>query len=117
MMRTKPFPFRFYKTESDKEPVREWLLSLPKIDRKIIGDDLKTVQFGWPIGMPLVSKIEPDLWEVRSKLKNRIARVFFTIHENQIIILLHGFFKKGQKLAMKDKNLAKQRLANLRGAL
>ena len=78
---------------------------------------MKTVQFGWPLGMPLVGKIEPDLWEVRSKLKNRIARILFTIHESHIIVLLHGFIKKDRKLALKDKKLAKQRLTKLKGAL
>jgi len=117
MKQAQPLQIRFYRTESGKEPVREWLRSLPKAERKIIGDDMKTVQFGWPLGMPLVGKIEPDLWEVRSKLKNRTARVLFTIHESQIIILLHGFFKKSQKLPLKDKNLAKQRLAKLRGTI
>jgi hypothetical protein len=36
----------FYKTEMGKEPVREWLKSLPREDRKTIGEDVKTVQFG-----------------------------------------------------------------------
>jgi hypothetical protein len=36
----------FYKTEHGNEPVREWLKSLPQEDRKTIGEDVKTVQFG-----------------------------------------------------------------------
>ena len=59
---------------------------------KIIGTDLKTVQFGWPLGMPLIRKLDTSLWEVRSKLPNRIARVFFTVAGNKMI-LLHGFIK------------------------
>ena len=42
----------FYRTESGNEPVREWLLALSDKDRKIIGDDLQTLEFGWPIGVP-----------------------------------------------------------------
>lgn len=38
---------RFYRTEVGAEPVREWLKALPAADRKIIGEDIKTVQFGW----------------------------------------------------------------------
>ena len=116
-MQDYPLQVRFYKTDSGSEPVRRWLKRLPKEERKIVGDDIKTVQFGWPLGMPLVGKIEPDLWEVRSKLKNKIARVLFTIHENQVILLLHGFVKKDQKLPLKDKNLAKERLSKLKGSL
>lgn len=55
----------FYKSDSGKEPVRDWLKKLDKEDRKVIGEEIKTVQFGWPLGMPLVRKIETGLWEVR----------------------------------------------------
>jgi hypothetical protein len=44
----------FYRTEAGGEPVREWLKSLPsREDRKRIGEDVKTIEFGWPMGMPL----------------------------------------------------------------
>ncbi len=102
---------KFFKSESGNEPVKEWLLALDKEDRKIIGSDIQTVEFGFPIGMPLVKKIDTKykIWEVRSKLTNdKIARVLFTIYDN-CMILLHGFIKKDQKLPLKDKNIAIQR--------
>lgn len=40
---------RFYRTDSGTEPVRDWLRALPAIDRKRIGEDIKTVQYGWPL--------------------------------------------------------------------
>ena len=104
----------FFRTEIGKEPVRDWLKSLNKDDRKTIGEDVKTVQFGWPIGMPVVRKIDRDLWEVRSRLENRIARVLFTV-EDDVMVLLHGFIKKTQKTPQKDLEVAKRRLAQLRG--
>src|SRR4030043_1966704 len=88
--------FVFFSTHSGNEPVRELLKSLSADDKRIIGEDIKTVQFGWPIGMPVVRKIEPGLWEVRSSLKSRIARVLFTV-EGGYMVLLHGFIKKSQK--------------------
>ena len=72
---------RFFRTTAGTEPVRDWLKSLEQADRKSIGEDIKTVQFGWPLGIPLVRKLEADLWEVRSNLKDRIARVVFTVHD------------------------------------
>ncbi len=39
---------RFFLTDAGTEPVREWLKDLPAIERKSIGEDIKTVQFGWP---------------------------------------------------------------------
>jgi phage-related protein len=68
----------FFRTETGREPVREWLKSLPRENRRIIGEDIKTVQFGWPLGMPLVRKLDKDLWEVRVRLTDGIARILFT---------------------------------------
>lgn len=103
----------FYQTESGSEPVREWLLTLSRDDRKAIGRDVKTVQFGWPLGMPLVRKLDRDLWEVRSRLDNRIARVVFTVFQD-VIVLLHGFIKKSQKIPATDLDVARKRLATLK---
>ena len=53
----------FYRSTSGREPVREWLkreLSLGA--RQAIGADIKTVQEGWPLGMPLVRKLDTQLW-------------------------------------------------------
>src|SRR6266481_18868 len=99
----------FFRTASGNEPVREWLKSLPREERRIIGEDIKTVQLGWPLGMPLVRKLDKGLWEVRSRLPDRIARLVFTTGERQMI-LLHGFIKKSQKTPREDLELAKARL-------
>lgn len=102
----------FYLTAAGNEPVREWLKALSAHDRKVIGDDLKTAQYGWPLGMPLIAKLEPGLWEVRSRLGDRIARVFFTV-EDDTMVLLHAFIKKSQKTPLQDLQLARQRLHSL----
>jgi phage-related protein len=101
----------FFKTSLGNEPVREWLKSLPLEDRKRIGEDIKTVQFGWPMGMPFVEKIDTNLWTIRTKdLSMGIARTFFTVNENYIV-LLHGFIKKSQKIPLDEIKLAKRRLS------
>lgn len=78
-----------------------------------IGVGIKTVQLGWPLGMPLVSHVGSDIWEVRCKLGNRIARVLFAL-DGQTMVLLHGFIKKQQKTPEPDLDLAKNRLKQLR---
>ncbi|PWU21507.1 MAG: hypothetical protein C5B50_01555 [Verrucomicrobia bacterium] len=103
---------RFFKTESGREPVREWLRSLLREERRIIGEDIKAVQFGWPIGMPLVRKLDNRLWEVRPRLPDQIARVIFTAGQGRMV-LLHGFIKKSQKTREGDLELAKTRLSLL----
>ncbi len=91
----------FYKQENGREPVREWLKSLKKGERRTIGEDIKMVQEGWPLGMPLVGNLGKGLWEVRSTLPNTIARILFVMHEGQMV-LLHGFIKKTQKTPSQD---------------
>jgi phage-related protein len=100
----------FFRSRIGSEPVREWLLDLDRADRKAIGEDIKTVQFGWPLGMPLVRKVEPGLWEVRSRLVGRIARVIFTV-DDQVMVRLHGFIKKSQKIPAAELNTARIRFA------
>lgn len=82
----------FYRTDSGGEPVRNWLKGLTKAEKRIIGGDIKTAQYGWPLGMPVVRKLEQGLWE---------------------IVLLHGFIKKSQKIAKADLVLARQRKMKL----
>lgn len=101
-------PVRFYKTELGNEPVKDWLRTLDKADRLIIGADLRSVQKRWPLGMPLVRPLGHGLREIRSTLDNRIARLFFIICDSEIVIL-HGIIKKTQKTSSSDLELAKIR--------
>lgn len=104
---------KFFRTGTGNEPVREWLRNLAPDVRKTIGEDIKSVQFGWPLGMPLVKKVEPDLWEVRSSIKNGIVRILFTVVDGKMV-LLHGFIKKSQKIAQNDLDTARQRLSHIK---
>ena len=106
----KRVPAIFFRTEAGREPVRDWLRSLPlSEDRKRIGEDIKTVEFGWPIGMPVCRVLGRGLYEVRSNLAaNRIARVLFYIDKRSRMVLLHGFMKKTQKTPDEDLELARR---------
>lgn len=103
----------FYRELSGREPVRDWLRDLDRQAKKIIGADIKTVQFGWPLGLPLVRSLGGGLWEVRSHLPNTTARVIFTIARSRMI-LLHGFIKKTRATPKSELDLAKQRAAKIR---
>lgn len=103
---------RFFRSTAGNEPVREWLKSLTREDRRRIGEDIKTAQFGWLIGMPLIRKLEKGLWEVRTTLANGIARVIFTVVGNRMI-LLHGFVKKSQKTPKNDLETARKRVGQV----
>ena len=105
---TKKITVAFFKSPTGNEPARDWLKGLSASDKKSIGEDLKAVELSWPVGLPLVRKIEADLWEVRSTLAGRIARTFFTVWDGYMV-LLHGFIKKGQKTPSNELNLARKR--------
>ena len=113
---TKEFPARFFESGTGKMPVRDWLLGLTPEDRKAIGDDIRTAEFGWPIGMPLCRPLKgyKGLWEIRSRLEDkRIARVFFCAHEGSMV-LLHGFVKKSKKTPQKELDVAVKRQNGLK---
>jgi phage-related protein len=111
-MSLKRLPARFYESESGNEPVREWLKKLSKADRTKVGEDIKDVEFGWPVGMPTCQPMGEGLFEVRTNLKKRIARVLFCIH-GSTMVLLHGFIKKTEQTPDADLELARDRMKKL----
>lgn len=107
----KTLKVQFYQTDlGGKPPVWEWLTHLSQADKKIIGEDIKTIEYGWPVGMPTCRPLGGGLWEVRSNISSgRIARVIFCIADSHMI-LLHAFIKKSQKTPADDLKLAQQRM-------
>ena len=109
----KRLPADFYALASGRQPVREWLKKLDVEDRKLIGEDIKDVEFSWPIGMPLCRSLGAGLWEVRSQLSGgRIARIIFCVHQGRMV-LLHGFMKKTQKTPPREIELAAKRMKEI----
>jgi phage-related protein len=109
----KRLPAAFFALPSGREPVRDWLRNLPEADRKAIGEDIKDVEFSWPIGMPLCRHLGNGLWEVRSDLPlGRITRVIFCVRNGRMV-LPHGFIKKTQKMPLADREIAMKRMRAL----
>jgi phage-related protein len=113
MDRKEPLKAVFFETESGNQPVRDFILECVREDRKEIGSDIFTVQRGFPLGFPLVEKVDTDLWEVRSHISDGICRIFFTVYQ-KTMVLLHSFVKKSQKTPLKEIKTAKVRLAEFR---
>ena len=109
MSSTRKLPAIFYRSASGDEPVREWLKALDMADRQTIGENIAYVQYKWPIGKPRVDHLRGSVWEVRSKIGNRIARVLFAVEQSEMI-LLHAFIKKTQQTNPTDIELATKRL-------
>lgn len=106
----KRVPAVFFRTSAGGEPVRDWLKALPSSeDRERIGTDIKTVEFGWPLGMPVCRLLRGGIYEVRTRLEqNRIARILFYIDTKGRMVLLHGFIKKTEKTPDEELALAKK---------
>jgi phage-related protein len=109
----KSFPLSFWVSNLGNEPARDWLRDLPEGDRTAVGRDLRRIQFGWPIGMPLVKSLKAGLWELRTSLPSRReARVMFCVNDETIVVL-HGFIKKTQKTPVSELNAALKRMKEL----
>jgi phage-related protein len=103
-------PLMFWRSGSGREPVREWLKEMLIKDRRVVGRDLRRLQYGWPLGMPLVRPLPDGLWELRSSLPSRReARMLFVANEHMIVVL-HGFIKKTQKTPPQEIKVAQRRL-------
>jgi len=114
MLKLRKLQAVFYRTASGREPVREWLRALSWEDRKIIGGDIDAVQCEWPLGRPRVDHLRNGIWEVRSSLVNRIARVLFAVTSGEIV-LLHGFIKKTRATPVDELDLAERRWKTWQG--
>lgn len=89
--------------------MRDWLKALNKQERQSIGEDIAYVQFKWPIGKPRVDHLRGPIWEVRSTIGNRIARVLFAVEQGEMV-LLHACIKKTQQTDSADIELALKRI-------
>ena len=94
----KRVPLIFFHTETGREPVRDWLKQkMSRIDLRAIGEGLKLLELGWPVGMPLCRPLGQGLFELRVSLRgNRQARVLLCFFGARLWAL-HGFLKKQQK--------------------
>jgi len=102
----------FYQTPSGRSVIKEWLRSFDKPERAVLGEDLKTLQIGFPMGLPLCRSLGGGLWEVRSSLAgNREARmIFFHDAKAKALVVVHGFLKKSQKTPKAEIDIALRRM-------
>ena len=114
----KRVPAVFFRTAAGHEPVREWLKAMERDDRRRIGEALKVVEFGWPVGMPVCRSLGGGLHEVRADLAGRrTARVFFYIDRMQRLVVLHGILKKTRTTPAADLAVARTNMSKHKRSL
>ena len=106
---------RFYKTALGREIVLEFIRSLDAPDRRVIGENLRAVEIGFPMGLPLCRNLGGGLWEVRSTLPSRreARLIFFHADEERALVVVHGFIKKTRNTPDSDLKLAAARKREL----
>lgn len=106
----------FYKTEDGKDPVSDFLDSLPRKHRaKALWELDLLADKGTELKEPYAKHVEDELWELRIKFASDISRVFYFIPTKTNIVLLHGFIKKTNRVPLEEIETAKKRLADYRG--
>jgi phage-related protein len=101
----------FYQTASGNEIVLDFIRSLSDDEKKVVGEDLKAVQIGFPMGLPLCRSVGDGLYEVRSSLpsKREFRLIFFFDRQRQSLAVMHALIKKTPKLSKADLELARKR--------
>jgi phage-related protein len=111
--RRQKIPPVFFRYDSGREPVRNWLKELPELERRTIGKDLLRAQWRWPIGMPLCRPMGNGLWEIRTDLPTKgTARVLLCLYREHLVVL-HAFIKKTRATPHDDLDLARERQKEL----
>lgn len=111
------FEIQFYKDEKGNSPIEEFLDALEihnnTLYKKVL-NGIGKLKFRFYHTEPLSKHIERGLWELRIKAGSDILRMFYTFQKGQIIILLHVFIKKQQKTPMKELEVARKRLKEIK---
>lgn len=105
------FEVLFYETASGNKVVLDVIRALSAEEKKVVGEDLKTVQIGFPMGLPLCRPLGDGLYEIRSSLpsKREFRLIFFFDRARQVLLVVHALFKKSAKLPKADLDLARKR--------
>jgi len=105
---------KFYKTQSGKIPVKEFLDSLNSKHAQKVAWVLELIERLDQIPVQYFKKLKStdDIWEVRARVGSNSFRLLGFIDDNEFVILTNGFAKKSQKTPKKEINLAEQRKAD-----
>lgn len=100
--------WRFYRTASGHEPVREFLDRLSQDDASEIALVMKEIATE---GLVAARHIRGDIYEARAIGATQIFRILFATEGrfNQVLLALEGFSKKTQKTPPHEIDLAVRR--------
>ena len=107
-----PCEIELYQTASGNQPVAKFIAGLkPGEQAKIARSFDLLEEYGLEIGMPHVKHLPGTggLWELRVPFGGQSFRLLFFI-ENNLLVIVHAFFKKTPKILLKEINTALNRM-------
>lgn len=99
-----------YRSAQGSEPVREFLRGLSREDRRVVGNDIATIEYGWPVGKPTCAPLGAGLWEVRSSLTGNRMSACCSPCIKATWFCCTDFIKKTQKAPPAEVAVARKRL-------
>lgn len=105
------FEVAFFRTAAGNEPVRDWIRGLDADERAVIGADLRTVQVGFPLGMPLCRPLGGALHELRCTLPTKKEARLIFFQDGERLVIVGGFIKKTQATPPAEIENARKRKA------
>jgi phage-related protein len=101
----------FYRTNSDRCPIEEFLDSLTGKQAQKVAWVLRLIQELDSVPSQYLKQLvnTEDIWEVRIQVGNNIFRLLGFFENDNLIILTNGFAKKTQKTPSQEIDLAEQR--------
>lgn len=111
------FEIQFYKDDKGNSQIKE-LLDRLKITNKLLWQrvlkGIEKLRNSVYHKEPLSKHLESGLWELRIRSKTDILRIIYTFRKGKVIILLHIFIKKQQKIPKIELEIARKRLREIR---
>jgi phage-related protein len=100
----------FYTTASGRSPVLDYIRELAKPERARVLEALDQIErYGFDAVRLQFRQIEGKLWEIRVSAH----RVFYVLIQREEMVLLHAYKKQGQKLPLKEREVAMKRMKEL----
>lgn len=101
----------FYKTQSGKSPIADFLDSLNAKQAQKVAWVLNLIENSKGVPKEYFKKLTgtSGIWEVRVQSGSNIFRLLGFIHKGRLVILTNGFQKKSQKTPKNEIQIAEQR--------
>jgi phage-related protein len=105
----------YYRSDSGREPVSEWVDRLAARPRaKLLWVLARLAEDGLRMGPPWLRKLDDDIWEVRVTAGTEALRVLFCPVQAGRFLLLEAFAKKTAKTPERHLQAARTRLTRFR---